>query len=72
MGLYQLWAASALGLAWSSFCTVMDGPDTQRIFRPAGREGERRAGSLSRSVLERSCTGAGLCMFSYKVVSFEC
>ena len=47
-------------LHWTSLCTVMDVPDTQRIFRPARREGERRAvwwtcGSLSSSVLESRC-----------------
>ena len=30
-------------LHWTSLCMVMDGTDTQRIFRPVGREGERRA-----------------------------
>ena len=30
-------------LHWTSLCMVMDGTDTQRIFRPVGRESERRA-----------------------------
>ena len=39
----QAHACSRSLLHWTSSCTVTDGPDTQRIFRPVGRGGERRA-----------------------------